>query len=97
MARANAGRLASKIGTGTVLSVLSALLLPLWLTALGAWCVQLVALALIQHQQGGGGHFLMVRERPCTSRSFKEFKFERPFFYSTSLTTGLMARSLTGL
>ena len=64
MARRGTGGLASKISTGKILTLLSALVLPIWLLALAAWAVQLVGLALIQHQQTGGGHYLMVRELP---------------------------------
>ncbi|KAK9790116.1 hypothetical protein WJX73_001400 [Symbiochloris irregularis] len=45
--------------TTKILTLLSALLIPLWLLAGGAWIVQVVGLAFCQHTVGGNGsHFL---------------------------------------
>ncbi|KAK9809410.1 hypothetical protein WJX73_003270 [Symbiochloris irregularis] len=47
-----------KFGTGKALSLLAALVLPLWIFAGGAWIVQVVGLALCQRAQQNGAHFL---------------------------------------
>ena len=48
-------------GAGLILTVLSALVLPLWLLALAGWAVQLAGVAAVQYDQGR--HFLQVRRR----------------------------------
>lgn len=55
-------------GAGIINTVLSALVLPIWLLALAAWAVQAASLAAVQAAQGRG-HYLQARSRSICAES----------------------------